>query len=529
MKVETILQHHDARRSARAPFEDKWEQIAAMSLEHTGGFIGDRTPGERLDKGRLDGTMIRSVITLASAIYGYLISDEWFDVGPEDKALAKSSAAKEYLATVNHRLRRSFDPSVSNFYDSLYSWILQLLLFGPSTFYSARPPGRDFIHDMSVPLAQCYFSRDEFGTLTNFDRRWKMTVSTAVSTFGVDAVSPATAEKFKQEPSTTIDILHAVYPEQDYRSGQAWPPRYRSEYIEVEAKHRISRGGYGEMPYFVADWISLAGEEYGRGLGEVALPDMHVLNEIRRTMLLARQLQATPPIATHSELDGALDLRPFAENPGAIDDQGKMLAQRMDVTGNLNAADQEEVMLRAAISDAFLGSAMAAANSPTPSVEEVLINDERRQEAISPFIGRIMSRFLSPFIARRYRMLDDAGQLPPVPDELSDAVMEVRYLSPMVKAHRSKAANATLQYGAAVAQLAQLDPGVQHKFDVMAAADVVHDGLAVPSKVQRSDADVEERARQTQDAQALQQTLDAAEQGSRAVEGFARAEQAASQ
>ena len=72
---------------------------------------------------------------------------------------------------------------------------------------------------------------------------------------------------------------------------------WASCYVHLDTKKVVAEAGYEEFPAVVDRWTRCHGEPYGRGLGEIALNDMIVLNAAKKGDLEAHALSTRPPLA----------------------------------------------------------------------------------------------------------------------------------------------------------------------------------------------------------------------------------------
>lgn len=153
----------------------------------------------------------------------------------------------------------------------------------------------------------------------------------------------------------------------------------------------------------------------------LALPDTQVLNEMSRTTLGAAQRAAEPPLAASDELAGLVSLDPNALNYGAIDEAGNQLVRPIQTGANVGISLEMEDQRRQTIKDTFYHAMLSLVGSPTPSVVEILKNDERRDQSMGPNLSRVINEFFAPFIEGRYRELKRAGRIPPAPEMAAGA------------------------------------------------------------------------------------------------------------
>ncbi len=526
-EVRKLLHRAEYRKTLREPVVARRQAVSELMRplrDDWQNAIEGKPRGVR----RYDGTAVLALDQAGASIYSMLTATDniWAPLEFEDDWRKQDADARAWMAEVNRIVFASLDPSRDQFYNDAPEVILDSIGLGDGVFYSARQPGSELFHSKAIPWREACFDIGNFGEVTHFDRWYHEPLWNVAEMFGKDKLPERMKKSLEDQPNEKTEILHTVVPnEGSNRISNVH--RFMSVYVLLESTTALSWGGYRDMPYYASRWGVGSGETYGLGRGYMALPDTQILNEMSRTSIVAAQKAAEPPMAAHDELAGLVSLDPNFLNYGAIDDAGNQLLQPIQTGANVGITLEMMDQRRQQIKDAFYHAMLSLVGSPTPSVVEILKNDERRDQSMGPNLSRIISEFLAPFIEGRYRELKRAGRIPAPPTVADGAKLRVRFVSPLARAHKAQAAQATMQAVGAVAQIAAVDPRARHKLNGLRAAEVVIDGLAAPDKIMNTEEEI--AAALEAEAQQLQQAagLEAAERGSRAVESLARAESAA--
>lgn len=479
---------------------------------------------------RYDGTAVLALDQAGASIYSMLTATDniWAPLEFEEEWRKDDADARAWINEVSRIVFRSLDPARDNFYNDAPEVILDAIGLGDGVFYSSRAPGSNQFHSKAIPWREAVFDVGPLGEVTHFDRWYAEPLWNLAELFGEEALPERLRKQLDKQPNDKHQLLHTVYPNNGSNRVSS-AHRFISLYVLADGSAPLSWGGYRDMPYYVARWGVGSGETYGLGRGILALTDTQVVNEMSRTSLRQAQRVAEPPMAASDELAGLVSLDPNALNFGALDERGNQLLRPIDAGGNLGITLEMADQRRQAIKDAFYHAMLSLIGSPTPSVVEILKNDERRDQSMGPSLSRIINEFFAPLIEGRYRELKRAGRIPPAPEMAAGAALKVRFVSPLAKAHKAQAAQATLQTVRGVAEIAQVDPSARHVINGKRAAKRVHDGLAAPDDILNTEDEIAALLQAEQQAQEGAQMLDTAERGSRAVESLARAEQAAGQ
>jgi len=528
-EVKKALHRAQHRKTLREPVVARRQEISELMRPLRDDW---QTESEGRPRGvrRYDGTAVMALDQAGASIYSMLTATDniWAPLEFEEDWRKEDADARAWLNAANQTVFRSLDPARDNFYNDAPEVILDSIGLGDGVFYSARPPGADFYHSKAIPWREAVFDIGNFGEVTHFDRWYREPIWNVAELFGEEALPENTRKRLEQAPNEKVELLHTCYPNQgSNRISSAHS--FVSLYILLDSSHALSWGGYRDMPYYACRWGVGSGETYGMGRGVFALPDTQILNEMSRTSITAAQKAAEPPMALHDELAGLVSLDPNALNYGALDDAGNQLARPIQTGANVGITLEMADQRRQAIKDAFYHAMLSMIGSPTPSVVEILKNDERRDQSMGPNLSRVTSEFLAPFILGRYREELRAGRIPPAPPAAAGAKLKVRFVSPLAKAHKAQAAQATLNTVRGVAEVAVVDPRARHTINGIRAARRIHEGLAAPDDIMNSAEEIEQLLAADQQQQEAAAGMDMAERGSRAAEGFARAGAAAAQ
>jgi len=122
-------------------------------------------------------------------------------------------------------------------------------------------------------------------------------------------------------------------------------------------------------------------------------------------------------------------------------------------------------VLRAFFIDVIRGISMRGDASPLKATEVI----ERRNEALQtlvPPLTRAQREALSPVIERVFSMMFRNGLLPPPPDNLAGAQLDVEFVAPAVIAARAGEADKMNRAVAALLPLYETDPLIMANFDL---------------------------------------------------------------
>jgi hypothetical protein len=251
-----------------------------------------------------------------------------------------------------------------------------------------------------------------------------------------------------------------------------------SIYVEREKQGTVKTENYKAFPFQCPRWDVAAGEEYGRGQGEMALNDILSLNAARRTNLTMGERAANPTLLAPDELAMSQGVRavPGSVIYGGMGTDGRARVGVLGEGKNLAISLEMENQIRDAVKDAFLFSLMQIQGSNDMTATEFLGRQQERWRLLGPHLGRIESEFLTPLIRRRFLMLLEAGQIPEPPEEIAGLPLQVTYVSQAAKLQRMSEAESAINTVGALTSIAEFRPDVLDKLDVDAYADAVGHG-----------------------------------------------------
>lgn len=463
-------------RNDRSMFDEQWEEVAKRVLPgFSGTFYGHgqhmRTPGEKHTEVMYDSTASRDLLRFMSAMESYITpqTQKWHRLKASDDSLNQRRRVQLWFEKATNTLFRYRYASRANFVGQKQLDYMSSGAFGNGSLYIDRLDGRPGVRYKFCPPGTTYWMVNHQGIVDTIYRVFNWSPRQVVDKWG-DEVPAEIRSRLKTHPEKEdIEIIHVVEPNRDQdpqRADYRGMP-YTSLYIGVKDHHIFERGGYRSFPYTVSRYILFPGENYGRGPGIFALPDIKTLNQITKTVLKQGHRSVDPVILAHD--DGILDsfsLRPGYINAGTMSADGKPLVGTLPV-GNLAAGLEHQQQAQANIHDHFLITLFQIlVDHPQMTATEVLERAQEKGALLSPTFGRQQSETLGPQIKREINLLVQQGLLPEPPPELIEAEdeYEIEYDSPLSRAQRAEEAAGmmrsvefALQWATSTGQMDPLD------------------------------------------------------------------------
>ena len=423
---------------------------------------------------------------------------------------------RRWMDKVNRKLWTVRHVPHSGFQSNMHSVLMSLGAFGNGCLFIDENIGEGMRYK-GMFLGDTYIDVNHQNIADSVYRCFTLTARNVVQQWP-DSAPERVRKDAEKNPGAMYDIVHAVYPNDEYDPRRVDPEakRFRSVYIIKDTQDLLEVGGYRTFPFAFSRYIQTAHEMYGRGPGSQVLPSMLGLNEMKRTDLRMRHKMTDPPLLVNDDgvLGGQMtpDLRPGAINLGGVDSNGRQMIQPMQFGGRLDASVDGMQMEKNVINDAFFVSLFQIlAESNTMTATEVLARLQEKGQLLGPLAGRMESEFIGTMIERELDILEEQGELPPPPPQFLEAGgrYTVQFDSPVNRAARAEqltGINQTLQL---VTPIAQVDPTVYEIFDYEKIARIAADGYGAPPEVVRSVKEVAERARKREAAQQAQMQVEA--------------------
>lgn len=537
--VSELLQLHEQLRQERRQYENQWQSIAERVAPERANFNEQRSRmDEAMYKGKsrteniYDATPALALTRFSAALSSLATPKNrmWHNVKAINEALNEDEAVKDYTDAVRDilfsaRYSANFDTAVQECYTDAGC-------FGNACMYVGEIPGRGLYY-RHVPLEQAFWLSNEYGSVDWVDREFSMTARQAYQRFG-DKL-PATIINAKERtPNQKYWFVHMVRPnkERDESRMDARGMAFESIFISLTGSEIVGRGGYRTMPYSI---LRFTGDSnYGHGPCALVLPDIRMLNVMNRDMMQAAELAVMPPMlaARDGVFSAGFNLTPGAINYGGVDDQGRQLAIPMQFGNSIPIGLEMMEQKRTVINDALWNTLFQIlVQTPNMTATEAMLRAQEKGALLAPAAARVESEFLEPTISREIDILAMHGELPEMPEALAEegGHYEIEYANEFARYRRLDDGVAIMRSVEQLGIMAQVaGPDVLERVNFDQAAKVLLEVSGVPSKVIRSDEEVQARLEQQAQQQSAQAALAAAPVAASAAKDLAQAQALAS-
>ena len=499
--TKTIMARFDRLKTGRQNWETHWQEVADYMQPRKADVTRTRSRGDKRTELIFDSSPIQAVELLAASLHGMLTnpSTPWFSLRYKDEGLDSDDEAKLWLEGVTDTMYTAFNRS--NFQQEIFELYHDLITFGTAAMFIEEDQS-DLLKFSTRHINEIFITENDKGRIDTVYRKFKITLRAAAQQFG-SSLSEEAKNKVEKDPFDEIDILHAVYPRQDFdpRKKDKENMEFESVYIEYKNGNELSVGGFVEFPFVVPRYLKASHEIYGRSPAMTALPDVKMLNEMSKTTIKAAQKQVDPPLLVPD--DGFL--LPVRTVPGGLNFYRSGTRDRIEplnIGANNPLGLNMEEQRRTAIRNVFYVDQLLLQQGPQMTATEVIQRNEEKMRLLGPVLGRLQSELLKPMIDRCFNILYRRGQFAPAPDFLSGQDIEIEYVSPLAKAQKSTELSSITRGIEILGSLANVAPVFDYiNFDALVKH--VADLVGVPQKVLKLQSQV--NAEREEAAQAAQQ------------------------
>lgn len=456
----------------RGNWEALWREAAQLVLTRKSNIGNYISPGTNRDVQVFDSTAVRAAEKLASGLFGYLCppNEEWFKLRTNRPELSRDEEVSRYFDTVTRIIREAL--YMSNFVLEIHEDFIDLGVFGTSNLYLSEGTVTP-LSFRAVHIGEYYIDENADGEIDVVFRCFTMTARQMAQKFGMEELPEQVTKCLDGGKAEGLNrkftVIHAVFPRSDRNPGlmRSDEMPFASVYVELTSQKVIRESGYVENPYSVCRFTKASDEKWGRASGTTSLPEVKLINKMKKTILFAAEKMVDPPILVPD--DGVIG--PFRTTPGALNywraNAFQNKPEPWTFEGNLPIGLEMMNIEKKEIESAFYNDLFdILMDRQNMTATEVIQRAKDKLILIAPAIGRIQGEKLSKVIHRSFRILGELGLLPPPPMALMEApTYEVMYISKLAMAIKMLDINATTDTLSMVLPLAQTNPEIMDNFN----------------------------------------------------------------
>jgi hypothetical protein len=473
----------------RTSWRSHWMEISDHLVPRRGRYLieGQNTKGRKRNTKIIDNTGGQALNTLAAGMMSGLTSPArpWFRLRTRDEALMDAPGVSQWLGQAEMELRKVL--ASSNFYNSASTVYTELGAFGTAALLRRQHPQR-LLHYRNFTAGEYVIAENEFGEVDTIGRHFTMTVSQIVEQFVIDKFTGRADWKKLSKAAKglwdrkaydeTIEVIHMIQPRRksdidpSRRDGKS--RKYADLYMELGADDDIflQEDGYSRFPAFVPRWNLMGGDVWGTSPGMESLGDIKQLQHQQRRKAQGLDKLVNPPMVAATSLRG----KPTTVLPGGttyVDSTtGGGFAPAYQINLPLSDLQQDIMEVQERIQRGFyadLFAMMINSDRRNITATEVVERHEEKLVLLGPVLQRLNTEFLDPLIEDAFIIVMERGVLPPPPEALLEADIDVKYVSLLAQAQEAVAAQAIERTFAFAGNLSAVVPDIMDNLDTDAS------------------------------------------------------------
>lgn len=524
-RITEILERYSDAKGIRSQSDDlRMEAGRYVWPTFQDMFQPTETAGQQRRLNIYDSTAINACLRMTSGIFSFLMP-----VGATWHSFKSSIAKENEIPSVQEWLSKAAAATHSeiwrsNFQREMFMTIRSLGTFGTGAISVEKDKITKEIIFRNYHIADIFFEENVRGQIDVVFRRLYYTVRQAVQEFGIENLSKKLRDEFKEGHfSKKFEFVHAVYPRDDYNPTKidAQGKRFEGQYIEIDSKKQVQKDAFELNPYFIGRFTKAPNELMGRSPATEFLPEIKMLNQMRKTFIEQAEYEANPAmlieddcvIGQPSTQAGAnIYIRPGAPVPTPWK-KGTSTVLTADVI-----ADQRQIIRDGFFNDLFSALAQFRNMTATEVVERV----EEKMILLAPIISALQKELFDPVITRVLELIADGKRLVSPPQDIDIDVVYQGRLALAMSNMQTNAIEITLAKWTPYAEL-----GVLENIDADSAFRRSWINAGAPAEdlvpIEKVKADRLERLRK----QEIAQLAEVAETGSKAIRNVSGAEEQA--
>jgi len=493
-------------------------EIQQRLLPSHGRALSGRTEEETNDGSKkmqliMDSLPPRALNTLSGGMQSGLTPQAapWFRLTTADPELGKFGPVKEWIFQVEEIMRAVL--ARSNFYQIAPGVYKETAGFGFAAVAELFHP-RTAVRFTQYTAGEYYLAINQDREVSTFARSIFMTAVNMVDEFGIDRVSSSVKTSYDtKDLATRYEVRQLIEPNDSaiVKMTDAFSKPWRSIWWQpgqVEDSKFLRVHGFDEFPILAPRWRTVSNDTYGRGPGQLLLPDIKELYQLKKDFLITIRKKNSPALTAPagmksefiSQLAGAVN---YDSSAG----QGQGLRPLHVSTVDASHLKLEIDEVKQAIREGFFNQLfMMISGSDRPATmtaTEVAARHQEKLTLLGPVLENLHNDFLDPTIIRTFNILSRADMLPPPPEEVGE--LKIEYTSILAQAQQALGTVSLEQSVAFAGNLAGVSPDVLDNYDLDKVIRHYNDDVGTPPDIMREPEEVEQiRANRAQQAQAQQ-------------------------
>lgn len=452
-----------------------------------------------------DSTAVMESESAASGIIGAAIppSQRFFELQASRDDLNNLDSVKRYLSIATDITHGELFKS--NFLLQIYETVRSLIVFGTGCIYSEyglqvskgkkRPSVDTPLNFCDYPIGTYVIYENDKGIVDGISLKFTYTARQAVQRWGQDAVGEKirTAANDSKTSENKFTFIETVRPREERNGEDSLNMSFGYLVDNVEEKLNVEEDGYEEFPYSVCRWMKGSNEIHGRGQGTEILPEVKVLNAMKRDLIECADKHNDPPLEVIDTFEG--EVKTFKGAVNYVPATGSIQALNPNVQGNFVITEKILDIQTKVVKDAFYADVFNQLSNLTGDRRTTVEIRARLTEGLKKLgkpIARLYGELFNTLIPRCVKILIRHGIIPPPPPELQGQGFDIKYVGPLALALRNQQAQGFVEWlnvviaaepvAAGSMDIVNLDEGLK---DLARSYGVKETNIATPDQIKQ--------------------------------------------
>ena len=452
MSTQELIKQADRAFSSeeRTNKESIWQELAEyIWLSQSGLFNGVDAKGQKKTQNIFEPSGVQAAEDLSSAIHSVLTnpSTTWSNLVFGEDALNEKEANSAFINRSKDKIHKllnesNFDIQISKTYRSTVVLGSAPLFIEEKKDEVGRFNGFRF---QALHLSEIAWQENFNGEVDTVYRKYRLTYKKLMERWE-DSLPEEIKRNAKEFPDREEEIYFIVAPREEHKKSRGLLlPKDRPVagfYMLKRSGILLEETGFYEQPYFIPRWMTRAGEVYGMGPGEMALPEIRTINQARKLALEAAPLAIRKPLKV-SEKDLISDINIAPGDLTVLENSDSL--QPIDLGTNFSEVQfliqESRDMIRSMfyLDKLFLPPRTETGEMTAFEVDQRLA---QMQRVLGPTLARFNYELLAPLIVTCFRMLlrgnveHNNELLGPMPPQIAERGLdiEVKFVNQLSRA-----------------------------------------------------------------------------------------------
>lgn len=492
--VKQLLSRYSHARAIKDMWLPVFEECYEFALPQRESFFSESIGSKRTDR-IFDETAVVGVQEFASRLQAGIVPNyaRWADF------VAGSEIPKDQRREVNLALDETTEYVFeilqnSNFSQEVHETFLDIAV-GTGCLLVEEGDAVQPVKFKAIPLPQIVLDSGHDDKIDHIFRKRLIRMKELLVAYPDGVLSEKMVMDGEKNPDHECEVIEIVY--KNYYNTKE--EEYTFCVIAPLYEHKLlsnSFKGLGSNPYIIYRWSKVAGEVYGRGPLQLALPAIKTSNLVIELILENAQMAISGMYQV--EDDGVINVDNIALIPGTIIPKaaGSSGLTKIEQAGNFNVSDLVLRDMRTNIKKALYNEMLGTPNEKTPmSATEVAERMADLSRQIGSAFGRLQAELVNPVLQRVVYILKKQGRIKiPV---INGREIKIKSSSPLAQAqHQQDVATLDRFLGIVQARVGPQMLNILVKQDEVAK--YVAKKLGIPEELIRSQQEMQVAAGQIQ-------------------------------